>query len=804
MSDFDFQMRADPSQAVRAAQAVERALASVEAKNRAIEAASRNAFTGMAAAMEQEQRILERIRGPMERFKSDLAALDSLHRRNAISLAEYNAELARMNRQAGNPLGVGNAAQAASTIGLPGGGRPTPSGGGSGAGAAIAGYATAGAAIGAGKAVLDLASDYQNLENRLRTVAVSTNDVNRLMDVTRALANDTRGEWGATTETFVRLTNATKSLSLSQEHVLQLTGNISKAAQLSGATSSEAAATMLQLSQAFASGRLQGDEFRSVAEQMPIVLDFLAKQLHVTRGELKQMAADGKIAAGDVVAAFDSAAPEIEAAFAKMKPTIGQEWQRFKNDAQATAGQLVENLHVMDVLNGTLHQLAGAIGDVTAAIGPLSRAFSLLGDSGGVVGEVLSTTLSVMRKISPMNLAGTFLEYGEKGVKAALGLEKLATAFDNLKKRGIQMAAELDKGEDAMIFLKAAAGNLADGIENLGERMGRLLGPMGALPTMFERVFGDNMENWNERVREHAAALERAAASARRFREENREFIKIFEAAANPRGRTESKAPEDFYQTPYGEMSRAEFDAFQAGNEKLSHLFDEVPAQLRAVGSEAAEASANARQILVDLPKLAAARYEEWEQRATGAISGVDRAVKSIRGEVIDIGTTVQNELVSAFHTLNETIVDAATTGELSWGKMFSSIEKGLAKVALQALEMRLLLALGLGGGGGGAAIPGGLKIPGFAEGGSFTAGGSGGPDSQLVMFRMSPGERADFTPRGQRSRGGGEGGPPMIVNMYDERDILPSFRRRGGMGDRSVVNFMHRNPGLVRRANPR
>jgi len=55
--------------------------------------------------------------------------------------------------------------------------------------------------------------------------------------------------------------------------------SLSKGLSATGAEASEVNSVMLQLAQAFGSGRLAGDEFRSVSENMPILLDILAKRL---------------------------------------------------------------------------------------------------------------------------------------------------------------------------------------------------------------------------------------------------------------------------------------------------------------------------------------------------------------------------------------------------------------------------------------------------------------------------------------------------------------------------------------------
>ena len=65
----------------------------------------------------------------------------------------------------------------------------------------------------------------------------------------------------------------------------------------------EASNAFRQLAQALGSGRLAGDEFRSVSEQVPLILKPLAQELGVTTGELKKLAADGKLTSSVVIRA---------------------------------------------------------------------------------------------------------------------------------------------------------------------------------------------------------------------------------------------------------------------------------------------------------------------------------------------------------------------------------------------------------------------------------------------------------------------------------------------------------------------
>ena len=76
------------------------------------------------------------------------------------------------------------------------------------------------------------------------------------------------------------------------------------AAKLAGASTIEASNAFRQVAQALGSGRLAGDEFRSVSEQVPTVLAPIAAELGVNIGELKKFAAEGKLTSDVVLRAL--------------------------------------------------------------------------------------------------------------------------------------------------------------------------------------------------------------------------------------------------------------------------------------------------------------------------------------------------------------------------------------------------------------------------------------------------------------------------------------------------------------------
>lgn len=168
--------------------------------------------------------------------------------------------------------------------------------------------------------------------NALASAGVATVDLadkqNELVD----LANETRTSTEATIALYTRLTMATQTLGLSQGDTLRLTELLNKSFQSSGASTQEAASAALQLSQALASGVLQGDELRSLRESAPQLAQAIADAMGVGIGELKKLGAEGKITADVITKAILGAGDAIEAKFATTTQTVGSALQRLDNE----------------------------------------------------------------------------------------------------------------------------------------------------------------------------------------------------------------------------------------------------------------------------------------------------------------------------------------------------------------------------------------------------------------------------------------------------------------------------------------
>ena len=84
----------------------------------------------------------------------------------------------------------------------------------------------------------------------------------------------------------------------------RLTETVSKAVAISGASAQAADAALVQFGQALASGTLRGEELNSVMEQTPALAKAIAQGMGITVGQLRSVAAEGKITSQEIVKAL--------------------------------------------------------------------------------------------------------------------------------------------------------------------------------------------------------------------------------------------------------------------------------------------------------------------------------------------------------------------------------------------------------------------------------------------------------------------------------------------------------------------
>lgn len=180
---------------------------------------------------------------------------------------------------------------------------------------------------------------YTNLQNRLKLVTHSQNELSQAMNDTFNIAQATGARWDSTAQVYQRFADNAKTLGINMKHTAQLTETVSKAISISGGSATSAEAALTQFGQSLASGVFRGEEFNSVAEQAPGLLKAIASGLDVNIGQLRKMANTGQLTGDILVKALDNSKESVDQLFGKTDFTIGQSFTMLSNQVTKFIGE---------------------------------------------------------------------------------------------------------------------------------------------------------------------------------------------------------------------------------------------------------------------------------------------------------------------------------------------------------------------------------------------------------------------------------------------------------------------------------
>jgi tape measure domain-containing protein len=223
------------------------------------------------------------------------------------------------------------------------------------------------AGIGVGQ-IANMVDEYAKFTAQLKLASQSQREYAAgYADVKRIAAQSTQGlqETGVL---YARIANGTRELGIAQKQVAAITETVNLSLLVSGATASEAASAQLQLSQAFASGTLRGEEFNAVNEAAPRLMLALADGIGVPVGALKKMAEQGEITSKIMADVLPNALEKLRNE-AKEVQTISGAFTVLRNSVMEFVGVQAQANGVVATISSSLTLFAQNLGLVAGAIG---------------------------------------------------------------------------------------------------------------------------------------------------------------------------------------------------------------------------------------------------------------------------------------------------------------------------------------------------------------------------------------------------------------------------------------------------
>lgn len=338
------------------------------------------------------------------------------------------------------------------------------------------------------------------LSNSVRPTEQLADVTQRVFDVTQA----TRSSLDATATLYARLERGTRQYNTSAADLAKLTTIINQGFVVSGATAQEAENAIIQLSQGIASGVLRGEEFNSVAEQGSRIMVALADSLGVGIGELRAMAAQGKLTTDVVVNGLLSQGTVIGAEFANTTTTISQALQVagnnitkfFGENSTVKTGAAIFSDAVVTI-SENIGGLSALLTGVAAILGSRYVGALTMATAAKIKAAAASRTLSAEESIAAQaaaNKAAADLRAAAVAKERALDEIRLAemmrltaiseanvtAAEQRLSAARVVAAGSVDNYNRALAANKAAQLALSSGAGLASRALGLIGGPVGA------------------------------------------------------------------------------------------------------------------------------------------------------------------------------------------------------------------------------------------------------------------------------------------------------------------------------------
>lgn len=256
-------------------------------------------------------------------------------------------------------------------------------------------------------AAAQTADELTSIRSRINLINDGSQTTAEIMDKIYGAANRSRGSYIDMADSVAKLNMLAKDAFSSNDEAIAFVEQLNKQFKISGASVQEASAAMYQLTQAMAAGKLQGDEFRSIMENAPLLAQSIANEMGLSVGQLKEMSSQGLITADIIKNALLGSAEETNEKFAEIPMTFAEVGQSIQNQLIQAFQPVLEQISTIPqsgefqalsegvgvAIRGMAATAQGSIGLISAAFAGLRIAISTITQTVRSFGSLFITTM---------------------------------------------------------------------------------------------------------------------------------------------------------------------------------------------------------------------------------------------------------------------------------------------------------------------------------------------------------------------------------------------------------------------------
>ena len=567
-----------------------------------------------------------------------------------------------------------------------------------------------------GRAIQQFTDESIQINNLLRASGISAENLADTYEQVRQVASETRSDFRDTARLFSTINRNAERLNATEQQIVVATRAIQQSFALSGASVAEAEGAVRQLSQALASGVLRGQELNSVSEQAPLLFAAIADNIGVSFGELRDLAAEGRVTSQEVLDAIVRAAPAFQAQFGETTTTFQQLGTVFRTQIIPPLSEIGERL--LPVVAEALEVVAGAARFVQENFATFERSGRLL---AYVLGAVLAGRVIRSAVVAVLGLARSFVQ--SRAAVAALRLELAigAAQFATNVNGALGFSMTMDRVTSSAGRNRLAVLRLSSAMRLLRLSFRALLGPLGLIITILAelsfglfRRFTSSLQEAGEVTQDTAATMEQIGDAIGDLPEITRQAAEGVDVLGSSFESTRASANQLLVRI--GEISQAEFD--------------------RIRDLERADA----------LWKEGLITTEQFRR----AILTINEEFEETNNMLSELGMTIQS-------SLEDSLVSAFETGRFAFQDLARDILREIIRIQIRLATTRFLSSIGL---------------PGLQEGGPARAGqayivGEAGPELFIPNTNGNVVSNTDL-----QGAGGGASNVTYNINATDARSF--------------------------------
>ncbi|EYE05497.1 tape measure domain protein [Escherichia coli 1-110-08_S4_C1] len=197
---------------------------------------------------------------------------------------------------------------------------------------------------------MDMAEQAKMLRVKIKMLTGDAESAGRVFDGLKAISKETGQSMKDTGDLWQGLAISLKNTSATEGQLLNLVGTIQKMGALGGASAEQMSNSMRQFRQSIDGGVLRAEEFNSLLENTPTIVQTMARQMGLSMGQFRAEMLDGKITAERMVNAIQAATQETNEKFAQLPRTSGMALNELKVEVMGLVEQLDDLFGVSDTV----------------------------------------------------------------------------------------------------------------------------------------------------------------------------------------------------------------------------------------------------------------------------------------------------------------------------------------------------------------------------------------------------------------------------------------------------------------------